>query len=50
MNVFRSKIGNETLLEEEVPVVTPEGVAPVDNLFQDYILEDIMEGNETTSS
>ena len=44
MNVFRSKIGNDNLIEEgEDPVTT------VDNLFQDYILEDIMEGNENTT-
>ena len=41
MNVFRSKIGNETLIEEDVH--------PVDNLFQDYILEDIMGDDENTS-
>lgn len=44
MNVFRSKIGNDNLIEEgDDPVDT------VDNLFQDYILEDIMEGNENTT-
>ena len=41
MNVFRSKIGSETLIEEDVH--------PVDNLFQDYILEDIMGDDENTS-
>ena len=44
MNVFRSKIGKDNLIEEE-EVET----APVDNLFQDYILEDIMKGNENTT-
>lgn len=44
MNAFRSKIGSESLIEEaELPV------APVDNLFKDYIFEDIMESNENTT-
>lgn len=44
MNVFRSKIGNDNLIEEgDDPVDT------VDNLFQNYILEDIMESNENTT-
>jgi hypothetical protein len=42
MNVFRSKIGSEILVEDEA--------LPVDNHFGDYILEDIMDGNETTTS
>jgi type IV pilus assembly protein PilB len=42
MNVFRSKIGSEAILEEEIE--------PVDNHFSDYILEDIMDDDETTSS
>jgi type IV pilus assembly protein PilB len=42
MNAFRSKVSKETLLEEDIH--------PVDNLFKDYILEDIMVDDETTSS
>ena len=42
MNVFRSKIGSDTLVGDET--------LPVDNHFGDYILEDIMDGNETTTS
>jgi type IV pilus assembly protein PilB len=42
MNVFRSKIGSDILVEDEA--------LPVDNHFGDYILEDIMDGNETTTS
>jgi type IV pilus assembly protein PilB len=42
MNVFRSKVGNEMIIEEAAP--------PVDNPFEDYILEDIMKGDETTTS
>jgi type IV pilus assembly protein PilB len=41
MNVFRSKIGNDTMIEEDAH--------PVDNLFKDFILEDIMEGDENTT-
>lgn len=43
MNVFRSKVGSDEIMIED-------DVHPVDNLFKDYILEDIMEGDETTSS
>jgi type IV pilus assembly protein PilB len=42
MNVFRSKVGNETMIEEDIH--------PVDNLFNDFILEDIMKDDETTTS
>ncbi len=42
MNVFRSKIGSELFSEDEIE--------PVDNHFGDYILEDIMDDNETTTS
>ena len=42
MNVFRSKIGNDTILEEDIH--------PVDNLFKDFIFEDIMKDDETTTS
>lgn len=41
MNVFRSKIGNDMMIEEDVH--------PVDNLFKDFILEDIMEDDENTT-
>jgi type IV pilus assembly protein PilB len=41
MNTFRSKIGDDSILEEVAK--------PVDNLFEDYILEDIMESNENTT-
>jgi type IV pilus assembly protein PilB len=41
MNVFRSKVGNDMMIEEDVH--------PVDNLFKDFILEDIMEGDENTT-
>ena len=44
MNVFRSKIGNDNLIEEG-----DDTVDTVDNLFQNYILEDIMESNENTT-
>ena len=39
MNVFRSKIGSELFSEDEIE--------PVDNHFGDYILEDIMDDNES---
>lgn len=39
MNVFRSKIGSELFSEDEIQ--------PVDNHFGDYILEDIMDDNES---
>jgi type IV pilus assembly protein PilB len=42
MNVFRSKVGND---QSEVLVETP-----VDNQFDDFIFEDIMKGDETTTS
>ena len=42
MNVFRSKIGNDTILEEDIH--------PVDNLFKDFIFEDIIKNDETTTS
>lgn len=42
MNVFRSRIGKETLIEEDTE--------PVDNHFSDFILEDIMDSDETTTS
>jgi type IV pilus assembly protein PilB len=42
MNVFRSKIGSEQL--EEV------AETPVDNQFDEFIFEDIMKGDETTTS
>jgi type IV pilus assembly protein PilB len=42
MNVFRSKIGNETIIEEDIQTV--------DNPFEDYILEDIMKDDENTTS
>ena len=41
MNVFRSKVGNDTMIEEDVH--------PVDNLFKDFILEDIMNDDENTT-
>ena len=41
MNVFRSKIGNETSVVEAVTV---------DNQYDDMIFEDIMKGDETTTS
>ncbi|HEY0964685.1 MAG TPA: GspE/PulE family protein, partial [Candidatus Paceibacterota bacterium] len=45
MNVFRSKIGSEeAILEEKIDI------APVDNQFSDFILEDIMKDDETTAS
>lgn len=42
MNVFRSKIGNDMIIEEATQTV--------DNPFEDYILEDIMKSDETTTS
>lgn len=39
MNVFRSKIGSELFAEDDIE--------PVDNHFGDYILEDIMDDNES---
>jgi type IV pilus assembly protein PilB len=41
MNVFRSKIGNETSAIEPITV---------DNQYDDMIFEDIMKGDETTTS
>ena len=41
MNVFRSKIANESTNEEPIAV---------DNQFSDLIFEDIMKGDETTTS
>jgi type IV pilus assembly protein PilB len=43
MNVFRSKVGNDDTMIEE-------GIHPVDNLFNDFILEDIIKDDETTTS
>ncbi len=43
MNVFRSKIGPDSSTDEE-------DIKPVDNHFKDYILEDIMDNDETTTS
>jgi len=42
MNVFRSKIGSELFAYDDIK--------PVDNHFGDYILEDIMDDDETTTS
>lgn len=44
MNAFRSKIGNEIMLDDDTPAETT-----VDNPFKDFIFEDIMKSDENST-